>query len=191
MCGYMFRSSWGGWLYPEWCHHIVVILHSLFLHVVTAFPLPWLLFGIMLLSINKHKTPDTVRWLFNWCCSSIIPSLWDLFALTWFWLLLVHYDAQLVVCWHFIYLYIILLCVHTFTISVTAVVLNLIMSVTVTRLHICATVYVHMCVLCIDYTKCLNMLGQCSRMWPGSVFYFCQFGPVDIFQLLAVCAWHA
>ena len=34
------------------CYHILVILHSLFPHVSTIFPLPWVIFGIMLISID-------------------------------------------------------------------------------------------------------------------------------------------
>ena len=45
-----------GGIHAKWCpwYHTVVTLHRLFPHVVTAFPLPWLLFGTTVPSIDNH-----------------------------------------------------------------------------------------------------------------------------------------
>ena len=71
------------------CYCIIIILHSLFPLVTTTFPLPWLVFVIMLLSTDTTHT-NTVRWVFGCCCSSLLSSLWGLW--------LTHPDLVLITC---------------------------------------------------------------------------------------------
>ena len=59
------------------CYCNIVILHSLFPDVTTAFPLPWLIFGIILLSIDTIHI-HMVRWVLGCYCSSMMLSLCDL-----------------------------------------------------------------------------------------------------------------
>ena len=79
VCRYVwiFEGIVGCMLNSAPCFCIVVILHSLFPHVTTTYPLLCLLFGVMFLSINiKHL--HTVRWVFGSYCSSMMPYLWGL-----------------------------------------------------------------------------------------------------------------
>ena len=161
------------------CYCIIIILHSLFHHVTTTFPLPWLVSVIMLLSIDTTHIHCKVNiWLllfFN-DAQPLQPManppwpgpdyFWPVIMLTLWHIVLQSGHIRL------IYPCIVLLWIRAYMGSVTFVIITI--PVITAQSHICAMVHVH---ACMDHKKCHSvLLGQCPWRQPVSVFWSWQSG---------------
>ena len=162
------------------CCYLIIILHRLFHHVTTAFPLPWLLFGIILPSKDRIHI-HMVRWVLGCYCSLTITQslrpvchppqwVWIIFGL-WSCLLCVAYSHYFVPLLSSnlgilgLFTPALSCCVSTYISFVTIVVIT--MPVIIALPYTCAMVHVH---LCTDHKKChCGLSGQCPRRWPVSV----------------------